>query len=186
MQQNKTTMKSFQLLLPAIVLTGCSTWLLFAPGGLLPFADDLLRQERHRLDSLRQTISDLREQNRQLRLVTQPMVALRAGTIDAESEDAARQLREQVERIAQAAGATIHSLREIQQIAVTEEWSGCSLNFSVICSITVLQKFLSEVDNSMPRLYWRNLTLRPDNTTAPENILLDGQLILLNRQGALE
>ena len=85
-----------------------------------------------------------------------------------------------VERIAAASGATVSSLREIQHLPAAEVWNICILSFSAECSISGLQEFLAGVDNHEPRLYWRNLTLRPDNTNAPAKVMLDGQLALLH------
>ncbi len=186
MEQYWQKIKSFWLLIPAAVMTIFSGWLLMGTGGLLPFAGEILKKECRKLNRLQKNILDLREQNRQLRLETRSMKEFRSGALSVSDEIAAEKLREQVERIAAASGITINSLREIQQTPVAEEWNAFSLNFSADCAIANLQDFLSGVDNSMPRLYWRSLTLRPDNTNSPSKVILDGQLILLNYTGEPE
>lgn len=108
------------------------------------------------------------------------MTAIREGALAVDGDTAAVRLREQVERIAAASGITISSLREIQQVPAAEGWIACTLSFSAECAVADLQEFLAGVDNSSPRLYWRNLTLRPDNTNTPSKVVLDGQLALLN------
>ena len=108
------------------------------------------------------------------------MAAIRDGALAVDGDTAAVRLREQVERIAAASGITISSLREIQQVPAAEGWTACTLSFSAECDIADLQEFLAGVDSNIPRLYWRNLTLRPDNTNTPSKVILDGQLALLN------
>ena len=178
MELSRQKLNPYWLLVPAGGLLFFCGWLLFGSSGQLPFTAKLLKRECRRLETLRKNILDLREQNRQLRL--RPMTAIREGALAVDGDTAAVRLREQVERIAAASGITISSLREIQQVPAAEGWIACTLSFSAECAIADLQEFLAGVDNNIPRLYWRNLTLRPDNTNTPSKVVLDGQLALLN------
>lgn len=172
--------KPYRPLIPAAALLAAGGWLLFGSGGKLPFTSEVIGSECRRLEVLRKNILELREQNRQLEAEIRPLAAIRAGAAAEEKEAAAEKLRESVERIAAASGATVSSLREIQHLPAAEVWNICILSFSAECSISGLQEFLAGVDNHEPRLYWRNLTLRPDNTNAPAKVMLDGQLALLH------
>lgn len=155
-------------------------WLLFCSSEQLPFTAKLLKRECRRLETLRKNILDLREQNRQLQIETSPMTAIREGALAVDNDTASVRLREQIERIASASGITISSLREIQQTPAAEGWIACTMSFSVECNVVDLQEFLLGIDNNIPRLYWRTLTLRPNNTNAPSKVILDGQIALLN------
>ena len=166
MELSRQKLNLYWPLIPAGGLLLFCGWLLIGSSGRLPFTAKLLERECRRLETLRKNILDLREQNRQLRLETRPMTAIREGALAVDGDTAAVRLREQVERIAAASGITISSLREIQQVPAAEGWIACTLSFSA--------------DNSIPRLYWRTLTLRPDNTNTPSKVILDGQLALLN------
>ena len=172
--------KPYRPLIPAAALLAAGGWLLFGSGGKLPFTSEVIGSECRRLEVLRKNILELREQNRQFEAEIRPLAAIRAGAAAGEKEAAAEKLRESVEWIAAASGATVSSLREIQHLPAAEVWNICILSFSAECSISGLQEFLAGVDNHEPRLYWRNLTLRPDNPNAPAKVMLDGQLVLLH------
>ncbi|MEI3001018.1 MAG: hypothetical protein V8T86_08995 [Victivallis sp.] len=103
----------------------------------------------------------MREQNRQLRLETRPMAAIRAGALAVDGDTAAVRLREQVERIAAASGITISSLREIQRVPAAEGWIACTLSFSAECADCGPAGISGGGRQPAPRLYWRNLTLTP-------------------------
>ena len=180
MELSRQKLNLYWPLIPAGGLLLFCGWLLIGSSGRLPFTAKLLERECRRLETLRKNILDLREQNRQLQLETRPMTAIREGALAVDGDTAAVRLREQVERIAAASGITISSLREIQQAPAAEGWIACTLSCSAECAIADLQEFLAGVDNNIPRLYWRNLTLRPDNTNTPSKVVLDGQLALLN------
>lgn len=180
MELSRQKLNLYWPLIPAGGLLLFCGWLLIGSSGQLPFTVKLLERECRRLETLRKNILDLREQNRQLRLETRPMTAIREGALAVDGDTAAVRLREQVERIAAASGITISSLREIQQVPAAEGWIACTLSFSAECAVADLQEFLAGVDNNIPRLYWRTLTLRPDNTNTPSKVILDGQLALLN------
>ncbi len=180
------TLKSYWPLAPAALLLGIGCWLVSGSGGTLPFTSEILHQENRRLEKLCKEIMELREQNRRLAVESRPLELICSGMVFGENEVAAEHLREGVEKIAAAAGTTISSLREVQFIPVTDSWNLCTLSFSAESSIAGLQEFLTGIEGHAPRFYWRRLTLRPDNVTAPSRIMLDGQLAILNQPGERE
>ena len=104
--------KPYRPLIPAAALLAAGGWLLFGSGGKLPFTSEVIGSECRRLEVLRKNILELREQNRQLEAEIRPLAAIRAGAAAGEKEAAAEKLRESVERIAAASGATVSSARD--------------------------------------------------------------------------
>ena len=155
-------------------------WIGFGTGKLLPFTSQILVRECQRLDSLQKNILTLRNQNRRLEKEVSPLTVIQAGAVIGSKETAAEKLREIVERIAAQAGLTVRSLREIQHLQATINWNISTISFSAECSINSLQNFLNQLEKQTPRLYWQNVTIRPDNTNSPTQIIIDGQLALLN------
>jgi hypothetical protein len=96
-------------------------------------------------------------------------LASRDGNVELEPQ-------KMIEEAAEKAGLQLTSVGNVQGENIGEIGQRMYLTVSAQSSISTIVDFISEIEARRPRLFWRNLTLRPDNIRTYGNVVFNGTL----------
>ncbi len=111
--------------------------------------------------------------------IQRPLTALRAARAKfwlPQDGNPQYELRRKVERCAKEAGIRLKSTGTLQITKLTEGLFAYEINITSDCQLPQLLAMLEKIENERPCLFWKNLTINPDNTRSPNFLLLNGTI----------
>ena len=164
-------LKSLLFLLPGVVLLIAGTLLCFDPALKFPGAEQQLRNQKNKLTRLAESINKGKLENLKLSAELKMMPEIRKGAVSL-STDGSIVLRERLDNAAAKSQILIRTVGDIQKRVIAEESLMLyEVTFTAECILKEFITLVSEFENNSPRVYWRNLTLRP-NISHEDNELL--------------
>lgn len=164
-------LKSLLFLLPGVVLLIAGTLLCIDPALKFPGAEKQLRNQKNKLTRLVEAINKGKLENQKLSTELRAMPEIRKGSVSL-TADGSIVLRERLDNAAAKSQILIRTVGDIQKRVIAEESLMLyEVNFTAECTLKEFITLVSEFENNSPRVYWRNLTLRP-NISHKDNELL--------------
>ena len=163
--------KSLLFLLPGVVLLIVGVWLCINPALKFPGAENKLSNQKSKLTRLFDSIDKGKLENQKLSSELKIMPDIRKGAVSL-STDGSIVLRERLDNAAAKSQILIRTVGDIQKRIIAEDSLILyEVNFTAECTLKEFITLVSEFENNSPRVYWRNLTLRP-NISHKDNELL--------------
>ena len=112
-----------------------------------------------------------------------PMEKLRKGAI-AVDKNGALILRERFDNACLKSGVTIRNVGDIQKREIdAEELIVYEVNFSAEATLKEFLALVTAFEKQLPRIYWRNLTIRPNMNRDVELLNISGTITMLAIRG---
>lgn len=98
------------------------------------------------------------------------------------------ELRRKIEQAAKNSNMRLKSIREVQTVKITEGLNAYEISIAADCKINELIEFIAKIEQEKPLIYWKSLRITPDNTRAPNFLMLTATLriLVLNSPEAIE
>lgn len=169
------------LALPILILLA-ATGLWLTRHRPLPLAAGKLHQQKQRIDALQQALTRTVEKSRKLRRELREMPGFLAAVLQQNATAAPGHFREQLEKAAAASGLQLRSASEIRESKLTEQLHLWELSFTATGGTAELVELCRFLSTRSPRLYWRTLSIRPDNPQAPQHLIISASLTMLSTE----
>ena len=97
-------------------------------------------------------------------------------------------MRKRIETAARDADLKLKTFGAIQNMKITEGLTVYQINIMADTQYDNILRFMFNISKGSPNLLWKNLTITPDNTLAPNFLILNGtlQITVLNVPGIAE
>lgn len=86
------------------------------------------------------------------------------------------ELRRRIERCARETGLRLKSVGTLQTTKIADGLFIYEISISADGQIAELSSMILKIESVSPRLYWKNLTINPDNTRTPNFLMLNGTI----------
>lgn len=98
------------------------------------------------------------------------------------------ELRRKIEQAAKSANIRLKSIREVQNIKITEGLNAYEISIATDCKINELIEFIAKIEREKPLVFWKTLRITPDNTRAPNFLMMTAtlQIVVLNSPEIIE
>ena len=164
--------KSLLFLLPGAVLLIAGVWLCSNPALKFPGAEKQLSNQKSKLTRLIDSIDKGKLENQKLSSELKIMPDIRKGAVSL-STDGSIVLRERLDNAAAKSQILIRTVGDIQKRTIAEDSLILyEVNFTAECTLKEFITLVSEFENHSPRVYWRTLTLRPNNSHKDNDLLI--------------
>jgi len=165
--------------LPGMILVAISAWLFCFPNIPFPGSEKKIARQKQKIQSLMSSIDKMLLENRRLRQDVFVMIELRKGAIPMKKDEVFI-LRERFDTAASKSGITIKTVGDIQKREIeSDEFVIYEINFSAECNLKEFLALLMDFEKQLPRIYWRNLVLRPNFNSKTDLLNLSGTIALI-------
>ncbi len=86
------------------------------------------------------------------------------------------ELRRRLEQCARSSGLKVKSIGTLQNVKLLEGLLAMELQMTADAQIGEVTAFLRKIEQEQPRIFWKNLSLTPDNLRSPGFLTLNGTL----------
>lgn len=173
---------SLRPLLPAVILLAAGIVMISSDG--LPFADYLIRSRREAIAAAALRINAVESTNVEAERTLAPLIGIYESAIKTDSESAAGIFRERVLNSVQRSGLKSRTVGAVRTVEVAENIFLYDLIFTADGTTAEAAAFLNELEMGRPRLYWRNITIRPNSQLAPSYVTISGTITGFDFAGA--
>ena len=167
------------LLCPPLILLVFSLYFMHFSNENLPLARESLAAKKRTIEQLNKRINHTMERISQQKKELTPLSILRTTAFGASPAQAPAVFRERVERAANLSGLKIRSMSDIRQTDLSEKIFLFELNFAADCQLAELVQFMNILYTEKPRVYWKSMTLRPNNHFNVEYLVLNAVISIL-------
>jgi len=140
-------------------------------GGVNRFRRELLARQRELEDTIKQV--------RELRQPALRLAGARQKFWTAGDGNPPQELRRRLEQCAKTAGLRPKSLGAVQHSKPAEGLNLYEINLTADAQLAELLDFLRRIEQERPYVFWKNLSISPDNNRAPNYLIFNGTAKIL-------
>lgn len=140
-------------------------------GGVGGFRREMLGRQRELEAAIREV--------QQLRQPVARLAGARQKFWPAGEGNPPQEMRKRLEQCAKAAGLRPKSLGTVQHSKPVEGLSLYEINLTADVQLAELLDFLHKLEQERPHIFWKNLSLSPDNNRAPNYLVFNGTAKIL-------
>lgn len=89
------------------------------------------------------------------------------------------ELRRRIEQCAKGANLRLKSIGTVQNVKLAEGLNVYEISVTADAQLSDLVAFMQKVEQERPHIFWKNLTISPDNTRSPNFLMLNGTVKIL-------
>ncbi len=172
-------LRKYMPMVPVVLLLAAAIWVVAMSQPYLPLGSFRIRQEKEAIARTSRSIEQALSSNQALANELSALAEIRDYAIQLPDKAAAVLFRERLEKGISEAGLRTRTMGDVRKIDIAENIFLFEVTFSADGQIGELTRLMDTLYRDKPRVYWKNITIKPNALTQPEFISVTATLSAL-------